>query len=624
MAAVLVLTLLCAAWTTHLLRSGARAEGGSSGNLLRALGAELDGIPTLLPRLSIAPAYLPCPTTAGEDRCAIGFAPPPPPRLAGIAARAARGVRLGNDPEALHAAAVIDVVFDVGGKSLERAIYSLRSAVRMADRPAPVLADLAAVYLVRAERTGGRRDLLTAADVAQQALRLEPRHLGARYNLALALHRFGLVEEAAGEWKAYLAADSSSGWAGEARRRLAEEAVPAALPAVPAAHAPPSTFAGFAAADPERARLDGWNRQLDEWGRAVLSDSPFADGWLERAEATGEALEHRPGGDATLADAVRAIRAARGREAKRRLAQAHRHYAAGATRFILADYAAAGERLAAAERAAEGSPALQQWARLFLGATQMWTGDGADGEALLRTISSTADTLRYSALAGRAHLALSSLLFRTDRYEASLNEAVTAAGLFTRAGERELLGGALLSQADAQFMLHDADAGYATLHRALAVLRPYRGAPRLHAALVSAAESAAEDGLLYAALRAAAEDVRVAGRIGGPALAEAFVRRARFLAAAGEGGAARREADAARAALRQVPDTVVRGRLDADLRMTEAFIRLAADPGNAAAQLDSAARVYEAQKTPFLAYVAVVGAAQASMAGGDLAGATAR
>src|SRR3712207_8499728 len=57
-----------------------------------------------------------------------------------------------------------------------------RSAARIADRPAPVLTDLAAVYLVRAERTGARRDLLVAADVAQQALRLEPGHPGARYN----------------------------------------------------------------------------------------------------------------------------------------------------------------------------------------------------------------------------------------------------------------------------------------------------------------------------------------------------------------------------------------------------------------------------------------------------------
>jgi CHAT domain-containing protein/tetratricopeptide (TPR) repeat protein len=621
--AVLGLTLLCGVWTTQLLRARVDAEGAPSGRLLQELGSELDGIPTLLPRLSIASAYRPCPTADSEDRCAAGFAPAPPRGVASIAARAARGVRLGNDPDALHAAGVIDAVFDASGKSTERAIYSLRNAARTTGRPAPVLADLAAVYLVRAERTGGRRDLLVAVDVAHQALRLEPRHLGARYNLALALHRFGLVEEAAAEWRAYLTGDSSSGWANEARRRLAE-ASPASLPSPPAADAPPAAFSAYAAVDPYQARLDGWNRLLGKWGEAVLAGSHSADGWLDRTEATARALEHRPGGDATLADAVRTIRATRNTAALRRLALAHREYAAGAIASEVADYGAAAERLRVADDVAGGAPVPREWTRLFLAVTRMWAGDGAGAEALLRSVVAAADTVRHPALSGRARIALSALLFRADRFEESMGQSATAARLLARAGERELLGGALLSQADAQLMLHDADAGYATLHRALEVLRPYRGVPRLHAALVSAAESAADDGLLYAALHAANEDVRVARRIGGAALPEASLRRARFLAAAGEPAQAGREVDTARAALLRVGDANVRRRMEADAAVTEAFIRLAADPADAAAQLDSAARVYDAQETPFLAYAALVGAAQARLASGDLAAATAR
>lgn len=621
--------LLCLAAVTQILRvpAGAREEDQPRG-LLGELAGELAGIRSVGVRLSVAAGYRPC---AARDEaepgmpdagCAAETEWTPSRRLA---RRALEAGRAGTDPDALHTLALIDLLSRPAARiSLDRSIQTLWTVARASDRPATGWADLSAAYLIRAEQITAPRDLLSAAEAAERALENEPGNRSALYNRALALQRFGLVDAAAAAWRQYLAADSASPWAAEARRRLASlMAVRAAPP--PAPDAPPSAYADYARTDPQGARLLGQDSLLGAWGAAVLAgDAPAAEWHLRRAETLGNALRERPGGDQTLWDAVQAIHAAEGGAALRPLAAAHRDYAVGRAQYDSARYATAEPMMRAA---AAGAPALRGWAELFLANTRFYAGDLQGAEADLLALSSRTDTLRHTALAARLRWALTGTRVRGDRYEAALEPGEAAGRLFARAGEREYTSSALSTLANAQFALGDADAAYTTWRSALVALRPYRASARLHALLVAIAAAAANDGLYRAAVRVQDESVAVTHRRGEPVYAaEALLARARLLPATGEMARAEADIDSARRVLRWVaPET--QGWMGADLQQAEGISALFAEPARpaqAAAALDSAAAFFAGRRAPFRGFAAVVSAAEANLAMGDLPGAMRR
>jgi CHAT domain-containing protein/tetratricopeptide (TPR) repeat protein len=552
--------------------------------LARALAA-----PGIAPRLSAAGSFRACPepVPAGGTIPAAACAPPSRrqrERLTRLALHA-RGMR--DSAAALHLQALVDVVVDdPGTASLDRAVARLRAAAAVARRPAPVLADLSAALLVRAERAQAPRDLLEAYEAAERALRADPRSAAARYNRALALDRFGAVDEAAREWDAFLAVDSTSGWAREARRRR-DATLALAAPTAPAdtsAHA----WALFAAA--ER---------------------------LRRAAVLGRALERRPGGDASLADAVRAIRAARGVDVAA-LAREHRAYGAAMARFAALDYD--GAEAGFARAAGSASPVLARWARIHLGAIRQQQGRAAESERLLEGVAGEASA-RHPALEGRARWPLARLLTRAERWTPALPQAEAAARRFAAAGERENEAAALDLLAMARFESGDADAGYRDLHRAARLLRPYRASQRRHNLFFSAADRASADGLRHAALRLQDEAVAVAARNGAPAtMAEARLQRARYHAALGDAARARADVDAVRL-LARAPDENGRAWTAAILAEANGLVSLRADPRRAGAALDSAAAAFARIRVPIRERPALVGGADARIAAGDLRGA---
>ncbi|HEX2205774.1 MAG TPA: CHAT domain-containing protein, partial [Longimicrobium sp.] len=327
----------------------------------------------------------------------------------------------------------------------------------------------------------------------------------------------------------------------------------------------------------------------------------------------------------SLADAVRAIRAAAGdRAATAALARAHRAYAAGRVPFEEADYRRAESHFAAAEAAADGSAALRGWARVYLGTTQVHNGEREKGERLLAT-ATAADPARHPALAARARWSLGNTRARRDQWVSGVQEAVESARLFARAGERENEGAALNIATDAYVVLGEPDSGYVTLHRALDRLRPYRGSVRLHNLLTPAARIAAADGLPRAAARLQDEGVAVAVRNGNPRYeAEAYLARARLHAAAGDTAAAARDVRAARPRVGAVEEAPARPWLDADLREAEAMVSFRGDPARTTEALDSAAAYFGRIPLPFRTLPALVGGAEARLAARDTAGAAAR
>ncbi|MDB4947723.1 MAG: hypothetical protein JWM27_372, partial [Gemmatimonadetes bacterium] len=268
------------------------APRGMAGSLHR-MGLRRTGIP----RLSSDSVYAPCAAAVPEDGtiprggCAAG-APDPLPELLGLAANAADAAA--TDPEAAQTAALLDVRSHGADTAvLIRSIESLRQAAARSRHPAPLLSDLAGVRLLLAQADQRPGGLLEAVEEADRAVAMAPRSRAARFNLALALDWLGTDGEASNAWRDYLALDSSSAWAAEARARLAAlRAGPPPQP--PSAASSDAQVAAFGADFPHQALLLGWDELLPRWAGAVLRGRPdSAAAALRLAERLGAAPARR-------------------------------------------------------------------------------------------------------------------------------------------------------------------------------------------------------------------------------------------------------------------------------------------------------------------------------------------
>jgi CHAT domain-containing protein/tetratricopeptide (TPR) repeat protein len=504
--------------------------------------------------------------------------------------RVTEAARSGVDPEALHVAALAMMLYPTsGGNHLDQSISYLQSASRLSERPAQILADLAAAHLMRARATGSPRSLYEALEAADRALELEPTLAPARFNAAAALDRMGAAEQAREAWSRYLAVDSTSGWANEARRRRARTTIPRPRP-VPARTADRAELEAYAAAAPSGAREFGWDDLLREWGAAVITgDSATARKRLEQAEVLGAALVRRRG-DATLADAVASIRVyAGGRAGLRGRAQAHVDLAEGRRAMVATNYRVACPLLHRAFR--DDAPAsLREWAQAFLGFCSMFSPNTTTMD--LVRVAAESDSLRYPAAAGRKWMALASARYRGGRYEEALAAYGRANRLFQRAGERENAATARMNMGYTQSLLGQADAGYAHLHEALGVLREYPGLLGLWNGLYALRNMLLADGLPRAAMHVQDEAVAMSSRIPPSLEAETRLARARLHLSAGRRGI---DADLGRAVaiMSGVDKQYMEGWLRADLQLTQAEAWLSTRPALATEKLDSVVEYFE-------------------------------
>jgi CHAT domain-containing protein len=611
-------------WALVLVAACTRGESAET-EAPRGMVAELARVvgpaPTLGPRLSIAREPSGCASEAGCRETGT-----PSRRVNTVAARASQAARASVAPDALHASALVDLLWaDDEGTSLRRSIQYLQTAARLDPRPAPILADLSAAHLVRAERANSPRDLLEAVETAERALQKDPANRAALFNRALGLERFGLMGEAGRSWRAYLAVDSTSDWADAARKRLAEVSRVPVLPKAPSANATDAELAAYAVADPQGARTMGWDKLLGEWGAAVLAnDGAKAADRLHRAEVLGNALE-RAGRDATLADAVRSIRVHAASEGNaRRLAAAHRTFAEARAAYQEPAFKTAAPLFENA-RAADGlSPALAGWAAAYGGAALVLAGEIQRGKPLIQAALAGGDPRRNPALSGRARSFLATTLLRTDGYEQALFHAEKSATDLNRAGERDHEGGAMAIAAAAAFELSDPVGGYSAARSAIELLDPNSASVALHNLIFSLAETAAADGYLRTAIRVQSEGVEVALRTGREMyVIEARLARARIAGRAGDYSAAERDVSASRALIPRIPDANAQTWFLADLRLTEAETTLRSKPERATVVLDSAIHGFEEFDAPVRILPAIVSRARHKVARNDIPGAMA-
>ncbi|HEX5870897.1 MAG TPA: hypothetical protein VFY65_10795, partial [Longimicrobium sp.] len=586
------------------------AARGPAPGLLHELTRETRhlGIPGM--RVSIVSGFRPCASAAAAEPVCGAADGVPSQRTLDVIRRAEEAARLGADPEALHAAGLALMLFpSPGGNHLDRSISYLQSASRLSEQPAPVLADLSAAHLMRARGAESPRSLYQALEVADRAVELDSTLATARFNAAAALEGMGAVEQAREAWSRYLALDSTSGWADEARRRRAR-AVPRQPRPQPERTASRAELEAYAAATPSGARELGWDDLLREWGTALLAgDTATARVRLEQAEVLGAALVRR-GGDGSLADAGATIRARSGDGAGlRRLARAHVELGEARKEMIAVKNRAACPRFRQAVR--DGLPAAaREWAEAALSFCYVY----GQGTVDLARVAAESDSVRFPSAAGRKWAALASAQYRRGEYVEALASYRRAEGLYTRAGERDHAATARMHTGDVRSLLGETDAGYATLHETLGILRDYPGCLGLWNGLYALRNALLADGLHRTAMRVQDEAVAVTRWMRPQLEAEMRLARARLHLAAG-----RRDIDEdverALEIMKTVDDPYTQNWLRADLGATHADAWLADRPGEAAAELDSVVQYFGTQVPRLLP--ALFSRAQARLALGE-------
>lgn len=511
-------------------------------------------------------------------------------KMLDLAGRISERIARRADAETLQAAGLTELLWGGGtANSFDQAISYLGAATRLAEAPASAYADLAGAYLARAERSHAVGDLIEALEAGSRAVEAEPANRAARFNLALSLERLFLRGEAAEEWRNYLALDSTSKWAEEARSRLEKLEVRAAPIERPPPGAGRAELQRFAAASPHQARLFGWDELLGDWGSAVMrGDHEEAARVLGLAEILGRTLEEQ-GGDATLLDAVEAIRRHSDPAGELlKLARAHHAFARGRSDYFATRYDSAHDAFRRGVGIRAPSAPLRGWLRVY---AIFLSGSIGGPDAVLPQLEALRQQLdgdRHPALAGHAAWASATFLARIGAYERSIAVIDDAIRWFTRAGETMTVGELLALRAEIQFGAGARVAANQSMRAALAVLDRYPPNFWTSNLLNEAARGTTADGLTRAALRMQNESVRVVERFGLPMHeVMASLNRAQILAAIGDTVAAAEDLRRGAAAIAQMEDGFARDWMRLDQRLALASLHARQRPSRTVASIDS-------------------------------------
>lgn len=573
------------------------------------------------PRLSVETEYRPCsprpvvPIPAGDCTNAVENAPNE--EILRLQRRIVAGADSGV-PDAIHAGALLVLAFgDSSGDAVTNVVERLRRLTASGDSSADVLSDLSAALLIRAGRKQAVDDLADAVQSAEAAVAREPRNRAALFNRALALETFVAFNAAAVAWRDYLAVERDARWAAEARHHLAR------IRRVPRKRldpdAPDAVLAALAGYSPQEARELGWDTLLERWGRAVLrKEKAEAEAALHRAEVLGAALE-RSGKDASLADAVRAIRNSAGDSAATHLlAASHQAFGAGRAARAQQRYVAADSLLTIAARGAAGSPCLKAWTAVTLAPIRRGSRP-AEADSLVRA-GLALDPGRYPALTGTALLTLGSLRIKAMKGDSASQAYDAALPLLERSGEAVNIAGALAGSAEADWMLNRRPEAYREAYEAARLLRPHGDSQTLHRLLANLSFRLQEDGLSQVALRMNDEDVAVAQLTGvDVTTVEAHDLRAEALARVGNLDEAMAEVTTAEPLVDSL-DGPARQYFRTMFEATRGVIDVERDPRKAEQQLSAAMPILRAQPTgvPLRLITALLARAEARLALGQV------
>jgi CHAT domain-containing protein len=533
------------------------------------------------------------------------------------------------DLESKRADAVVELLLGRHDERLDHAVAALEEA---ADTTGDARAanDVAAAYVVRAQRRNEPEDLARALDTADRALAGAPALAEARFNRALALQLLFLDGEASAAWQNFLRADARSGWALEARSRLRSR-TPAASPWEESRDTLCRAATGISEADMERriGRFHQEARELVEqdllpgWGEELTAgDGEAAARTLRCAHAVAGALAALRG--ETLArEAVAAIEvalSARDRGHIAALARGHRAFGAGyiAYKLYQVDRASRWLTIARRELRRGGSP-LAFRAAFFLACNDYNRNRPLQADLALRHLAADADCVRYPSLA--AHVAwvqgliqvvfgrpLAALAF----YESSLERFAAVGEIANVASLRSLL-------AEGFDHIGRHREAWQQRYQALSDARVLRDPQLLFLTFGTMADAALAQGWKHLALHFQNELIRRVEGSGNPVLlADAYSWRGLMHEMLGDGRQAAADLGTALRYVERQSDPSILARTSADLALIEGSLMTARDPALAVARLSSALAVYRRAHHYLLSTLAYRARAHAYRSAGDL------
>jgi CHAT domain-containing protein/tetratricopeptide (TPR) repeat protein len=513
---------------------------------------------------------------------------------------------------------------------LDRAVRDLEDDTGAAPREARFWNDLAAVYLVRAERRDDPRDLVRALRAAERAVREDGALVEARFNRALALERLFLTE-ARQAWEEVWSAEPDSDWAREAQDHLAEldrlaeesswdvhrERLERAARAGDAGQ-----VVAIVRQFRQEAREHGELTLLGEWAKALdQGDAGRAADRLRVARAIGAALL-RVNGDRLLGDAVVAIdrASASGQVGRlRTLVEGHLAFRDGhALYHQRGNMSVAAEKLVQAREALTraGSPFAAR-AAFFLLCCDYFAGnyqrafEGFERLAGEKPARSSPGLLGHALwMQGLCRSTLGDLAPAMDLQERSL-------AVYRRAGEKENAAVGMVLLSETLLLLGQGREAWEHAYRALRDASRVRNLNYRSLIFWVAADAALRDGAPEAALALQQEVVLHASQTTRLRHVEALTWLGWMQAHAGRRARALEALRQAEAELRGLDDPVQRQRREANLALVEATLIQEEEPRRAISLLTSALTIYQVEENHIFALRALRARARAHRQAGD-------
>jgi len=524
-----------------------------------------------------------------------------------------------------------DLLADGGPEALRRAFRRSQGKTIADPENAQAWSDLAAVYVVQAQKANDPRAFLRAYEAAMQAVLLDRNGSipEARFNLALALERLFLPDAAQAAWRKYLELDSTSDWAQEAKRRLKALAQTRAgglwkaqeeLLEKAALVGDTGTVEKIVDDNRQAAREYAEQRLSGDWADAVLAgDQDLAAGKLRILRAVGDALAHTSG-ERLVQDTVAVIDTADGDGQKLGdLAQGTRDWRDGYKEYKDRQSDKARAKLTAARDALRRADSPLAWrVAYYLASNEYVARRYLQAIAATERLAPQVESLPYGALRGHVYWTKAVSEATLGRTQGAVEDYGRSFAEFNRLGEVEnaanidgRLGEVLTSRGRKS-------EAWVYIYRALRSTPKLRDPGKLAMLYIIAGNAALQDGMDNAALVFQQEQVRHSRQSDPLAAVEALTPLARFQYHLGDRKGAFASLDEAESLVGTVEESQ-RKRRRADLAMTRGL--MTENPLRAADLLTSALPVYEAENNLIFALWTLQARGRAYRRAGDDAGA---
>ena len=560
------------------------------------------------PRLTIGADHGECrPMCSPGELCEPECAAPDVHKLDGSVSTPDIGIEIDRGAEG-HIAALRTLVAEREEANAEKAVEMLEQLVQDEPSSAALLSDLAAAYLVRAQRAGRPQDLVLALSLVERAVQRNPRLAAARFNQALVLEALFLRTAAFRAWQSYLSLDPDSGWGTEAAaRRDALHAALASEDTDPWTQARPLLAEAVRLRDQERvqqlvdplrfaARRYAERELLSAWA-AALEDGEEAEASQLLATARMIALALAElSGDTFLADTVAAIDAARqnSRAPGRLQGLIRGHKAYGEAAALYRDFQIQeADRLyrRARNELARGHSPFSALAELYQAICLLQNQRFPDALQLLRDIHRRADP-GYLDLAGRVLWTIALCHSFEPEPLAALRAYRDSLARFEAAGEVEYVASVHARLAEVLRNMGESELAWSHRYRALPSTPRIQDWRQSFFVFAEAAAGALALKLPLAALRFQNEAIRRVLGAGNSLLAADVLRqRAEMSLEAGWPERALRSLEMASELKDGESDAVLQQAIQARIEEVEGLVRLESAPLRAAQHFTEALRL---------------------------------